>query len=270
MTIFNSVFSRNFHSSAVVVVSNALITTPASFPPITSQRVMSAASALLAAFCVAMLWASSVLAQERTASARRETEITAQSTAAERKLANLPQDNLSLLIFGDQQTLAVSIDAAVHETSRAPSRDSHGYLVLPETRLRRDIAHTAGRIWEREQAEQRAEEQRQRDNARALVASSSPGTGQFQTASAHAQSIAHVMCETYKVVVYRAIELGQQGILLDIALSMVDREWERQPRLAEFLTWSIGQAYRDPQATAEALNSGRWRELCANYLMGRW
>jgi hypothetical protein len=84
-----------------------------------------------------------------------------------------------------------------------------------------------------------------------------------------AQGIADAMCQSHSGYLENALMLQQQGHTLDTALRMVRGVWQRQPRLAGFLEDSISLAYRDPNGMGNALQSGRWQQVCVQHLMGR-
>ena len=92
---------------------------------------------------------------------------------------------------------------------------------------------------------------------------------QIGTTRVLAQSdISTSMCRSYMAVVERAVDLGRQGVPINIAHNMADSALNTNPQLWRFLIGAINMAYKEPQFVSSAINDGSLIEICARQVRG--
>jgi hypothetical protein len=74
------------------------------------------------------------------------------------------------------------------------------------------------------------------------------------------------MCQSYGAYVENAFQLQRQQTPSDMALRIVSRVRQRQPRLAIRLEDSVAEVYCNSAGMVDALRSGRWQQMCERHL----
>ena len=76
------------------------------------------------------------------------------------------------------------------------------------------------------------------------------------------------ICASYMAIVSQGLQMRQQGIPIDSALSMTDSAYNVNPSLYSVLQSSIAFVYSNPQDAARALDDGTLVKACAKAVRG--
>jgi hypothetical protein len=88
----------------------------------------------------------------------------------------------------------------------------------------------------------------------------------LRASPSHTRGAAQAMCQSYGAYMENASQLQRQQTPSDVALRIVSRVRQRQPRLAIRLEDSVAEVYCNSAGMVDALRSGRLQQMCERHL----